>query len=214
MDVVEFHDPTLAAEGFSSYQLRLKQLIWIFCGQPGRQQSKGFFEELAIRLSPEAEETLSWLGRQDLGQELNGILASLKAAVETRSVPGSDRWGGAEQIELVPNVRSGPVQGMFWREVFTAFRSQFVINPPVDIRQSHRKLEERVQRGRKRLHIPLHPVPSSGKRQRQFEKDVVQTAKLTKEHWPPKRIAREMGCALRTVYYRRQKARERGLLES
>ena len=218
-DLLSYWDPTVGIchgpEGFRQYQSQLKYLIWAFCGQPGRLESKGFFKSLPFFLSSSARKELEGFGSLDPAHGLSVILDSLQAKVVTKSEEVDRRWGGIPQMKLVAGPLPEPVVGAFWRRVFTTFRGAFVSNPPTDLRLAHKVLEKRAQDLRRRLHLPSHPIPQpQGKREERYLAALVRTAELSGKGWSPKRIALEMKVSLRTVHYRLNAARAQGLLRA
>ena len=217
-DILSDWDPTTricyGPEGFRQYQSQLRTLVWAFCGQPGRLESKGFFESLTFLLSESAKEELRKFGSLDPADELDVILDSLQAKVVTKSEEVESRWGGIPQMKLAAGPLPEHAVGAFWRRVFTTFRGAFVINPPTDMRLGYRELKKLAQERRERVHLPTHPIPQQrGRRAIRYEKVVKKTAALFNEGLVPKQISLRMHVPERTVYYRLKTARGRGLLK-
>ena len=221
-DVLSVVDPTIricyGPVGFRQLLGGLRMLVWAFCGQPGRLEhldNEGFFDDLSPYLWAAVEQELKRFGKLDPARELNVVLESLGAKVVTESVEPDRRWGSIVQMQLAPGPLPEPVEGAFWRRVFTAFRGAFVLNPTVDLTLPYRKLSELAKGRRKRLDVPSHSIPQTkGGRARRFVDAVEETANLVRKGYLRKQIAARMRVSERTVYYRLEAARKRGLLDT
>jgi hypothetical protein len=114
---------SLDPEGFPGYQNRLRSLVWIWCGQPGR------LENLSSTLTEAATAELRSLGTFDLAFQLDGVFTGL----HEQSVKADARRVGRTPASF----RYRPAAGVFWRRVFTAFSDAFDIPVLTDPRLAY-----------------------------------------------------------------------------